>query len=117
MNPESTSPNFHAPVLKDKRSAACSYARPFVNSSIRPPTPPVAGIARTGESAESGSNQMFTVLAQPAPFGNVRPTDVRHTSTAGRRTFITAAAKKITEAGGSLRDIQELAGYANLATT
>ncbi len=38
-------------------------------------------------------------------------------SHSGRRTFITAAAKKITEAGGSLRDIQELAGYANLATT
>jgi integrase/recombinase XerD len=31
--------------------------------------------------------------------------------------FITAAAKKITEAGGSLRDIQELAGHSSLATT
>src|ERR1051326_2848847 len=35
----------------------------------------------------------------------------------GRRSFITAAAKKITEAGGSLRDIQELAGHSSLATT
>ena len=38
-------------------------------------------------------------------------------SHSGRRSFITAAAKKISEAGGSLRDIQELAGHASLATT
>jgi site-specific recombinase XerC len=35
----------------------------------------------------------------------------------GRRTFITRIAKKIVEAGGGLRDVQELAGHASLSTT
>jgi integrase len=38
-------------------------------------------------------------------------------SHSGRRTFITRGARRVVEVGGSLRDIQQLAGHSSLGTT
>ena len=38
-------------------------------------------------------------------------------SHSGRRTYITRLATRVVEAGGSLREVQQLAGHSSLSTT
>jgi len=40
-----------------------------------------------------------------------------YSSHSGRRTFMTRAARRVSQVGGSLRDVQELAGHTSLAMT
>jgi integrase len=85
--------------------AALSEARP---DKVRPDWP-IAYSERGGFSANSVAVWFWERFREIGLEGA--------SSHSGRRTFVTAAAKKIVEAGGSLRDVQELAGHTSLATT
>ena len=52
----------------------------------------------------------FSLLYKELEFTNC-------SSHSGRRTFVTRAAKNVVKAGGSLRDVQQLAGHSSLQTT
>lgn len=60
-------------------------------------------------TARSIVNWFATIYAELGFFGC--------SSHSGRRTFITRAARLIGTTGGSLRDVQELAGHSSLTTT
>ena len=75
----------------------------------RPELPVIYSTRARGYSANSVTVWFHTRFAELGLTGA--------SSHSGRRTFITNGAKKIIQAGGSLRDIQELAGHSSLATT
>jgi len=99
------------PINNLLREALCAY-RPecksggdsdllFVNRHARPGTP-------------------LTANAVAAWFKDLyarRAGWTGYSSHSGRRTFITQAARKATLAGGSLKDVQDMAGHESLRTT
>lgn len=95
--------------LHDELRAALASLMAARGEKVRPHLPVVYSERGDGYSANAIAVWFLTRFRQVGIEGA--------SSHSGRRTFITSAAKKITEAGGSLRDIQELAGHASLGTT
>jgi integrase/recombinase XerD len=86
-------------ALIDYRNEVTSFAGPHVIST-----------ERSLETSAQAIVNMFQRWYRHLGF-------VGCSSHSGRRTFITNAARKISTVGGSLKDVQELAGHANLRTT
>jgi integrase len=95
--------------LHDDLRNALARLRAVRGEKARPNLPVIYSERADGYSANSVAVWFHTRFAELGIEGA--------SSHSGRRTFITGVAKKITEAGGSLRDVQELAGHASLATT
>jgi integrase/recombinase XerC len=95
--------------LHDDLRAALASLMAVRGDRVRPHLPVVYSERADGYSANAIAVWFLTRLREIGIEGA--------SSHSGRRSFITALAKKIVEAGGSLRDVQELAGHSSLATT
>jgi len=94
------------PLHPELRSALTS----LYNSQKRPNEGPVIRSERGGHmTARSVVNWFRATYTELGLIGC--------SSHSGRRTFITRSARAITKTGGSLRDVQELAGHRALSTT
>lgn len=94
------------PMHPDVRAALIKY-RPTL---IKAPGGYLIGTERTPHTSAQVIVNMFQQWYRHLGF-------VGCSSHSGRRTFITGAARKISTVGGSLRDVQALAGHSNLRTT
>jgi integrase/recombinase XerD len=74
---------------------------------------PNAHVIRTERSAHTSAQAIVNLLQRWYRDLGL----VGCSSHSGRRTFITNAARKISTVGGSLRDVQHLAGHSSLQTT
>jgi integrase/recombinase XerD len=86
-------------ALIEYRDQVMSFAGPFVISTER-------GLSTSPQAIVNMFQRWYRHLGF-----------VGCSSHSGRRTFITNTARKISTVGGSLKDVQELAGHANLRTT
>ncbi len=96
----------HIPAHSDLKRAIAAYHRSMGHPQDGPVIMSERGAAMTPRSIV---NWFHDVYAQLSLFGC--------SSHSGRRTFITRSARVIGKAGGSLRDVQELAGHRALTTT
>jgi len=80
-----------------------------VSSHTRSDWPVIYSTRNTGLSADSVA-EWFARLYRNLSMNGC-------SSHSGRRTFITRAAKEVSHVGGSIRDVQQLAGHASLAMT
>jgi integrase/recombinase XerD len=94
-------------ALIEYRAEVLSKARP---NDMSPAGPLVIKTERSQSTSAQAIVNMFQRWYRHLGF-------VGCSSHSGRRTFITNAARKISTVGGSLKDVQELAGHANLRTT
>ena len=94
------------PLSEEVREALIAY-RDEVNSIAGPY---VISTERARQTSPQAIVNMFQRWYRHLGF-------VGCSSHSGRRTFITNAARKISTVGGSLRDVQMLAGHTNLRTT
>ena len=94
------------PLNRELRAALVDY-KPVAN---RKPGDFIVTTERASKATAGVVVHWFRRLYQSLSFDGC-------SSHSGRRTFITRAARKVTEAGGSLRDVQYLAGHASLADT
>src|ERR1700733_11931861 len=93
------------PLSEDVRNALIEYRRTVPHAG-----PFVIGTERSLQTSPQAIVNMFQRWYRHLGF-------VGCSSHSGRRTFITNAARKISTVGGSLRDVQLLAGHTNLRTT
>jgi integrase/recombinase XerD len=96
----------HIPIADALRSAL----RALHDESQRPREGPVCRSERGGYLTARSVVNWFAAAYAELGMGGC-------SSHSGRRTFITRSARLLTKAGGSLRDIQELAGHRALTTT
>jgi integrase len=100
----------HIPLNKSLKLRLAELLEARRGSQSFSPTDHVVVTERSSKTSAQAVVNMFSNWYRDLGF-------VGCSSHSGRRTFITNAARKITTVGGSLRDVQYLAGHSSLQTT